>query len=97
MSLIILRLSPSIMRLIFKLVSPRGQFGLGTQTFFIIPEMLVKNKSAQKALKLKFCYDYTCKSITYLELGPPLLVKKETLFSKLTFLFQASKIVKVDY
>ena len=42
------------------------------------------NKSAQKALKLKFCYDYACISITYLNLGPPLLVKKETLFSNQT-------------
>ena len=57
----------------------------------------VKNKSAQKALKLKFCYDYECISITYLNLGPPLLVKKETLFSKPTVLLRTSKIVMFDY
>ena len=50
------------------------------------PYKNLKNKSAQKNLKLKFCYDYACISITYLNLGPPLLVKKETLFSKPTIL-----------
>ena len=62
------------------------------------PYTYIKNKSAQKALKLKFCYYYACISITYLNLGPPLLLQKEdTLFSKPTVLLRASKIVMFDY
>ena len=72
-------------------------FGYFALTAIADSYMYVKNKSAQKALKLKFCHDYICISITYLNLGPPLFVKKETLFSKPTVLLRTSKIVMFDY
>ena len=66
-------------------------------TAIVDPYTYVKNKSAQKALKLKFCYDYTCISITYLKLGPPLLVKTRTLFSNQPWRFSMPEKGRLVY